>query len=317
MLSLKNFLKSFKPAHVLYNFFHRKQLEHNRLAYTRYGIKKPLYWSVSSKDFANLPQTRPWLDLPDAKNAIPLNPDFEKFPVDIKNQVLNWPEKGYLVLERFFSENEVDAVNTEMERLLRDKLVEVVYKVKVMFAFRQSEAIRKMTFDSRLGGVMNFLLGAKMIPFQTINFLRGTQQKAHSDYIHMATYPAGYLSAAWIALEDINENNGPLFYYPGSHKMPYLLNDNFDHGGSALTIGKKAYESYEKTLDEALSQSGLKTEVIYPKKGDVFVWHGNLVHGGMPILNPALTRKSMVIHYFGQDTIKYHEITQRPALMEM
>jgi len=33
------------------------------------------------------------------------------------------------------------------------------------------------------------------------------------------------------------------------------------------------------------------------KKGDVFLWHGMLVHGGSPVKNPALTRKSMVIHY--------------------
>jgi hypothetical protein len=38
--------------------------------------------------------------------------------------------------------------------------------------------------------------------------------------------------------------------------------------------------------------------------------------GGMPVINPTLTRKSMVIHYYAKDVVKYHEITERPSLME-
>ena len=51
------------------------------------------------------------------------------------------------------------------------------------------------------------------------------------------------------------------------------------------------------------------------KKGDVLVWHANLLHGGMPVVHPALTRKSMVAHYFAEGVICYHEISQRPAVM--
>jgi len=45
------------------------------------------------------------------------------------------------------------------------------------------------------------------------------------------------------------------------------------------------------------------------------IWHANLLHGGEPILDPALTRKSMVIHYYAKDVVKYHEITERPAIL--
>ena len=52
------------------------------------------------------------------------------------------------------------------------------------------------------------------------------------------------------------------------------------------------------------------------KKGDVFIWHANLIHGGSPIKDHSLTRKSMVIHYYAKDVIKYHEITERPSILE-
>ena len=51
------------------------------------------------------------------------------------------------------------------------------------------------------------------------------------------------------------------------------------------------------------------------RKGDVFLWHANLMHGGEPHHDKALTRKSMVFHYFSRAHICYREITQRPALM--
>ena len=48
---------------------------------------------------------------------------------------------------------------------------------------------------------------------------KGSQQGAHSDSIHMTTYPIGYLSAAWIAFEDIHPDSGPQLFYPGSHRL--------------------------------------------------------------------------------------------------
>ncbi|MGZ5134428.1 MAG: phytanoyl-CoA dioxygenase family protein [Flavitalea sp.] len=121
------------------------------------------------------------------------------------------------------------------------------------------------------------------MPFQTINFLNGSQQSAHSDSIHMTTYPLGYLVAAWIALEDVNEDNGTLFYFPGSHKLPYLLNRDFNEGETFLTLGKKDYSDYEDVLDELVKERGFAIKEFHARQGDVFIWHANLVHGGAPI----------------------------------
>ena len=70
------------------------------------------------------------------------------------------------------------------------------------------------------------LYDREVVPFQTLNFLRGTQQMAHSDTIHFSSLPAKFMAGVWIALEDVTHENGPLFYYPGSHKMPEY---NFNH----------------------------------------------------------------------------------------
>ncbi len=59
----------------------------------------------------------------------------------------------------------------------------------------------------------------------------------------------------------------------------------------------------------------MEKQVFTAKKGDLLIWHANLMHGGEPHTNKEKTRKSMVFHYFNENYICYHEITQRPALI--
>ena len=191
-----------------------------------------------------------------------------------------------------------------------------------MFANKHSAPIQKITKNESLHSILSFILGKKVIPFQTINFLNGSEQKAHSDSIHMTTYPLGFLIAAWIALEDVELDQGPLSYYPGSHSLPYLLNKDYERGGNKLTVGaENNYWNYEakieSVVDENLKKGAFKKEIFSAKKGDVLIWHANLIHGGEPIIRKGSTRKSMVIHFFGDNVIKYHEITERPALLDL
>ena len=308
-------LKQFKPLYWLYNLFHYRQLKHNEQAYKKYNLKKSLIASVSSKDFPDK-ESKAWLDVGDSAVLAPQSPMFEKFSTDVQKQILNWSSKGFIILEKFFDKRTCEEVNHEIDRLLAQHKIQFTNGNKLMFANKISTTIRNVANDQRLKEILSFLLDRDIVAFQTINFVEGSQQRAHSDSIHMTTYPLGYLIAAWIALEDVHHNNGPLFYYPGTHKLPFLLNSDYNQGETALTLGKKKYTDYEDVLDEVIKKADFKQQEFHAKKGDVLIWHANLVHGGAPILQKGLTRKSMVVHYYAKDVIKYHEITERPSLME-
>ncbi|HHM20513.1 MAG TPA: phytanoyl-CoA dioxygenase, partial [Bacteroidetes bacterium] len=169
--------------------------------------------------------------------------------------------------------------------------------------------------NNRLLRLLDFLMGKKVVPFQTINFIEGSEQRAHSDSIHMMTHPPGYLIAAWIALEKVHQDNGPLFYYPGSHRLPYITTQDYDSGNTRFRLGSESNKRYEDKIAEVIEEAGLEKEYFFAEKGDVLVWHANLLHGGDPIRRPGATRKSMVAHYYCEDVICYHEISQRPALL--
>jgi ectoine hydroxylase len=308
-------LKKLKAVHWIYNLIHYRALRHNRDAYRKYELNKPLIASVSSKDFPDK-ESKAWLDIGESRDLAPLKPAFASFPEPVQNNILSWSGNGYMIIEKLFGEEICDKINDEIDNLIWKKKLHFNSSHKLMFASRKSGFIKSITKDPQLKSVLEFILDKEVVAFQTINFLKGSGQRAHSDSVHMTTYPLGYLIAVWIALEDTNAENGPLFYYPGSHRLPYLLNKDFNEGETSLTLGKRDYDDYENMVEGLLKKNPFEKKSFYAKKGDILIWHANLVHGGSPIINPALTRKSMVIHYYAKDVIKYHEITERPSLLE-
>ena len=308
-------LRQFKPFYWIYNLLHYRQLKHNARAYKEYQLKKPLIASISSKDFPDK-ESKAWLDVGDSSTLAPTKNSFYEFSPDIQQKILHWSRDGYLILEKFFSGETCDKINNEIDRLLKQNKIHFTNGNKLMFANKLSSIVKETANFPDLKKILSFILDKEIVAFQTINFLAGSQQRAHSDSIHMTTYPLGYLIAAWIALEDVNHTNGPLFYYPGSHKLPFLLNSDYNKGETALTLGKKDYRDYEDVLEDVIQESQFKKVEFHARKGDVLIWHANLVHGGAPILEETSTRKSMVVHYYAKDVIKYHEISERPSLLE-
>ena len=308
-------MKRFKFLHWLYNLLHYRSLSHNRAAYQAYKVHKPLIASISSKDFPDK-TSRAWLDTGHSSHLVPGRTAYNSFPPAIRQQLLTWSDKGYLIWESFLDTATADAIQEEVQRLVQKGKLHPTHDNKLMFANKHSALIRNVTQEKRLTDLLSFILDKEVVPFQTINFVRGSNQRAHSDSIHMTTYPLGYLIAVWIALEDTNPDNGPLFYYPGSHRLPYLLNSDFNEGETSLLLGNKDYVDYEDRIEEQIKQQSLQPEVFLAKKGDILIWHANLIHGGMPVKDHSLTRLSMVIHYYAKDVIKYHEITERPSLLQ-
>ena len=94
------------------------------------------------------------------------------------------------------------------------------------------------------------------------------------------------------------------------------MNDGYERGGNVFTVGADSnYLKYEEKIGEIVTEKKLPKKIFTAKKGDVLIWHANLIHGGEKITRPGSTRKSIVVHYFADGVIKYHEINERPALI--
>ncbi len=311
-------LRNLKVAYVLNNLLNADRLRPNRTLYRRHGLRKSIFSPIGSRDFGTADTTAlPWLDRPDALQQLEQHGDFQTFDPATQAQLRQFVYDGYLVLSNFFPPEKTDALNQDVDRLLASGQAGYNYTGRKIFNLHESSPLADTGFfrAPELLHLLSFLLGKPVIPFQSLGFTLGSEQRVHSDSIHMSTAPPGYLIATWIALEDCTLDNGPLVYYPGSHRLPYLTTADYDSGNTALTIGEHSNRRYEDRVAELVREKGLTQRPFLARRGDVLIWHANLLHGGSAITRPGATRRSMVCHYFAKGVICYHEMSQRPALL--
>lgn len=310
-------LRSWKWVYWVNNLLNRDKLQHNQQVLSRMGLDRNLYKSIGTKDLPHSDEL-PWLDQPDALEKMKTDPVFQKFGQEEQDGLVNFVQNGFLVLKGHFLQSSIDQHNEVIRQLRKDDEIYTNYGgIKMMDVHQHDTFIDSEFFrNPRLLELIQFIFRKKVIPFQTIHFQLGSEQKAHSDSIHMSTYPPGYLVGVWTALEDIGKDQGPVFYYPGSHRWPYVSCEDYQSGNSRYRLGMKSYRNYEDYMAEKIQQSGLEKKLFTAEAGDVLIWHANLIHGGSPMIDKEKTRRSMVGHYYADDVFCYHEISQRAALID-
>ncbi len=304
----KGLVRRVRLGYRVANLLQYSKLVRNKPVYEKFGLKRSVVSPLSHRILQNA-NLKPEQDRPEAPNRS------EFFGLSASQLKTQFDERGFVVIPSALLEM-ADGINAEIERLLNEEKVGFNFTgTKIVFANKESELIKGVTLHEELVDLLGFLLDRPVHPFQTINFMYGSEQAAHSDSIHMSTYPEGNLTAAWIALEDVSEEQGALFYYPGSHKLPYIYNEDLVLSENALLLDVNPNKKYEQKVEQLLQENDLDLEIFHAKKGDVLIWHPNLLHGGLPHTDRSRTRKSMVVHYFGEGVICYHELTQRPAIL--
>ncbi|WP_411870894.1 phytanoyl-CoA dioxygenase family protein [Vulcanococcus limneticus] len=192
---------------------------------------------------------------------------------------------------------------------------------RIQDAYAECDAVRALATDSGVLALLQELYQRRPLPFQTLNFLHGTQQATHSDTIHFHCFPQRWMCGVWVAMEDVDMNNGPLHYYPGSHRLPVL-----DAHDTSCLSGR--YDLYEQAIQNLIAITELQVRQFLPKKGDCLIWTANLLHGGDPILDRSRTRISQVTHYYFEGCDYYtplqsdfsraqSQITYRDALVDL
>jgi hypothetical protein len=187
------------------------------------------------------------------------------------------------------------------------------YPQRVADAWPQIEGVRTLATAPGVLSVLRTLYRREPIPMQTLNFGRGTEQRAHSDAMHFDSVPHGFMCGVWVALEDVDDDNGPLEYYPGSHRLPLL-----DHLSLGITASdQRAYErygDYEELVQRMVRDLKLERRVLRIPRGKALVWAANLLHGGSPIKDPARSRHSQVTHYYFEGCLYYQPQRSDPFL---
>lgn len=175
---------------------------------------------------------------------------------------------------------------------------------RIQDAWTFNKAVATLACLPQVLQTLELLYGRAPIPMQTLNFPVGTEQSTHSDSIHFNCHPKRYMCGVWVALEPITLDNGPLHYYPGSHRFPVI---DLDDLGLVAEPGRWSanYEAHQEVLHELVRVAGCSKETLIADRGDAIIWAANLCHGGEPIRKPGSSRHSQVTHYYFEGCAYY------------
>jgi phytanoyl-CoA hydroxylase len=240
------------------------------------------------------------------------------------NQRQFWHANGFLILKNLIPPELVATVNAEIESTVQNRRNFPNVKVDVLNGalagkrmsvaeapdevfsgsfklndlYLDSAIVRRAVLSDRLVTMLSELLEGDPIVINSLNFKRGSQQPYHFDTWYMPPPVTNKLIVSSICLEDIHRDAGPLFYYPGSHTIPPY---KFSHGGiHAIEAEMGPCRAY---IDNEIAQRGSPKTAFLGMAGDVFLWHAQLLHGGLPIRSWEQTRKSLVTHYWRRQDV--------------
>lgn len=238
----------------------------------------------------------PWVESPFFSSLLA-----EKQLTDTEKSIAtHFHQEGFILLRQAVDHQLIDKTLQEIGGEYPEKIGQEPKRLQDLW--RKYATVKEIACHPTILSTLRMLYEREPIPFQTLNFKFGTQQRAHSDSIHFSSRPARFMCGVWVALQETCADNGPLFYYPRSHKQEEF---NYFDIGIEAEKNYAEYHHYEDFMEEFMESQGYERQEIHMQKGDVLIWSSNLVHGGMPIRGDNLTRWSQVSHYYFEGCIYY------------
>jgi phytanoyl-CoA hydroxylase len=241
-----------------------------------------------------------------------------------------WNKNGFLILQNFFEPEKLESLLSEVNEIWQNrqldndpliidilegslagkrlKLKDVPEEVRTLShklndLYLISDACRSLSLDPQLCLILEELLDGEPIIINSLTFEKGSQQPYHFDTYYMPPPVQNKMVVSSICLEDYHVESGPLGYYPKSHKIPpYNFSD-----GSLKAIDTEMPQAIDY-IETEIQKRDLQAESFIGKAGDVFIWHAQLYHGGLPVIDPHRTRRSLVTHYWRSEDVNSAQV---------
>jgi hypothetical protein len=243
---------------------------------------------------------------------------FASADVETRRVARDLERDGFAVIE--FPDPDFDSVAEDIKTNLKDRYDWDLWRktghangdgLRLQDAWYFNPNVKRIACNEKVIALLSRLYGRRAWPFQTLNFPVGTQQHFHTDSVHFSSIPERFMCGVWTALEDIDEDRGPLVYYPGSHKWPIFTNEHIGlRAGDTETSPDQ--RNFEPMWEALVESTGLKPVHFLPKKGQALIWAANLLHGGSRQRSSELTRWSQVTHYYFEDCAYYTPMNSDP-----
>lgn len=223
------------------------------------------------------------------------------FQIDLLKE--SYQRDGYVFIPGFLDKKEIQALKHSLEKLIAEKLGSmpdnhVMYEDK-----NDSETLKQLQdlqlydpffssvlFKSKFENIAEQLMEDKAIG-KTVEYFNkpkriGKPTPPHQDAYYFMIKPPEAVTM-WLALEDVNEENGCVRYVKGSHLLGMR-----EHGRTQTLGFSQAIVDYPNANDRI-------NEVAMPAQpGDLLIHHAMTIHRADGNKSLSRTRKAMGLIYF-------------------
>lgn len=251
-----------------------------------------------------LPDSVTWASLTEVQPEVAKTPIERANPEHLPEAHQHWLEHGYVVLPNFMPDDLINRYVEARGKLTKDRSAKDNYYGGWHYPtpYMDCEELRDIALDQHLMYQLWSLIGDPMALHLCLTGWVSTERNWHQDTYLNPDYLWSYYAAAWIALDDITEDSGPFEMVPGSHKWDVLRRTKlFEHLNPAQRQSPNwptfTQDAVSMICKEEIAAKAAETIKFVPKRGDVLIWHSNLVHRGTQPTNQFALRKSLICHY--------------------
>lgn len=255
-----------------------------------------------------------WTDCFDADRQLGDRLRRGAFSSDLVPDLESWITDGYVILSGAAEQSVCDRLADDLAAAWRDGHPEQIVvdsqtgsarRLEAGDATRLTRAVdahvhfasaRELLRSPRVTQFLAAVFDADPLYFQTLVFETGSEQGLHQDTAFVVVDRPLELVGVWFALEDVRPGSGELQYAPGSQRLAdHCFAPGRRHYDGSID-GHDAHVNYYPSIAQRCDDAGLSVARFLPRQGDVLIWSADLVHGGAPISDPSVTRRSLVAH---------------------
>ena len=173
------------------------------------------------------------------------------------------------------------------------------------------ELSRRYLLDGRVESVLKGIMDDEPLAAQTMFYFKpagARGQDLHQDNFYLRVTP-DTCYAAWIALDDADEENGGMVVVPGSGAMEVVCPES------------NGDDSRFFTNVRVTPRTGQQEIPITMKAGDCLFFNGSLIHGSYPNTSKDRFRRAFISHYVPKQSSEvanwYDRITFRGDRVEI
>ena len=225
-----------------------------------------------------------------------------------ETQKAQFARDGYLILRGLFRSEEIVEIREAYMTQAKDGPVEGLSEMKagdrdydagdplafyprMLNPHSQPERMvgqiaRDFLLDPRLYPILHDLFGEEPVGVQTMFYFKpagARGQELHQDNFYLRVKP-GTCMAAWLAVDDVDAENGGMKVVPGSHREEIVCPQTADPAVSFTT-------------DYVPVPPGMEAVHTDMKAGDVLFFNGSVIHGSTPNTSATRFRRSLIAHY--------------------